>query len=324
MPGFFLNVQWLLWCAGCALLMAGPARADIYGFIDEQGVIRFAETRIDARYTLFFKDGDGGDSARLPGLRGPAGAPTVQVHPVAPPPDLDAIPLPDLQRSRFLERILDHPNIRKYQTMIREIAFEQGIDPHLMQSVIAVESAYQPDAVSAKGAVGLMQVMPGTGERYGLRGDAQRSLEQKLADPMINLRIGARYLADLRKMFADDLDLMLAAYNAGENTVRRYRNAIPPYPETQMYVKLVREFYRAFKPPPPAPDVVRVSLPAPAPERVPMSLRARRNMPEPGRFLSAEVLHIPALPTPDVLQVPALAEAHDGGAGATTLSPGLQ
>jgi soluble lytic murein transglycosylase-like protein len=124
--------------------------------------------------------------------------------------------------------------------------------------VIAVESSFEADAISTKGAIGLMQIIPETGERYGVAGDAKRSVEQKLRDPAINLAVGTRYLRDLLALFAGDLDLALAAYNAGEQTVKRYDNAIPPFAETRDYVKLVRQFHSFYQPPqPPFPTKVR-------------------------------------------------------------------
>ena len=132
-----------------------------------------------------------------------------------------------------------------------------------MQAVIAVESAYQPAAVSHKGAVGLMQIMPATGERYGVTGDAKRSVTDKLKEPSINLRVGTRYLADLLDRFDDDLTLALAAYNAGEGVVDRYPG-VPPYAETRDYVRLVAQIHAALKPPPPPPPAPRVATPAPS------------------------------------------------------------
>ena len=98
------------------------------------------------------------------------------------------------------------------------------------------ESAYRADAVSSKGAVGLMQLMPATAERYGVR---------NRRDPAQNLSGGSQYLRDLLVMFDNDLQLALAAYNAGENAVIRYGHKIPPYAETQGYVRKVIGFYRA-------------------------------------------------------------------------------
>lgn len=122
-----------------------------------------------------------------------------------------------------------------YAAMINRVAEEQQLHPELIHAVVRAESAYNPDAVSSKGAVGLMQLMPATAERFGV-GDRQ--------DPQQNLNGGARYLRLLLGMFDNDLDLALAAYNAGENAVIRYGRQIPPYPETQNYVRKVQQFYR--------------------------------------------------------------------------------
>jgi soluble lytic murein transglycosylase-like protein len=118
--------------------------------------------------------------------------------------------------------------------MIERVANAHDLRPELIHAVIRAESAYQADAVSSKGAVGLMQLMPATAERYGV---VDRS------DPEQNVQGGVAYLRDLLELFESDLRLALAAYNAGENAVMRYGNAIPPYPETQNYVRKVIRFY---------------------------------------------------------------------------------
>ena len=102
-----------------------------------------------------------------------------------------------------------------------------------MRAVIQVESDFNPRCVSKKGARGLMQLMPGTAKRYGVK---------DVHDPADNIRGGVRYLADLLRMFGDDLPRVLAAYNAGENAVLRY-GGIPPYDETQTYVKRAMTVY---------------------------------------------------------------------------------
>lgn len=120
--------------------------------------------------------------------------------------------------------------------MIQQVADANGLAPALVHAVVRVESAYRSNAVSNKGAVGLMQLMPATAERYGVT---------DRHDPAQNLRGGTRYLRDLLAMFDNDLQLALAAYNAGENAVVRYGNAIPPYDETRQYVRKVIEHYHA-------------------------------------------------------------------------------
>jgi soluble lytic murein transglycosylase-like protein len=90
--------------------------------------------------------------------------------------------------------------------------------------------------------------MPATAERYGLRGDKKRSINQKLTDPGINIRLAARYLSDLEKMFPQNPELVIASYNAGEGAVQKYDNHIPPFPETRNYVQLVSQFYQLYAP----------------------------------------------------------------------------
>ena len=151
----------------------------------------------------------------------------------------------------------------RYQALIERNARARGIDAALVKAVIAVESAFEPAAVSPKGALGLMQVMPDTGARYGVAADRKRTLEQKLLDPDVNLRIGTLYLRDLLTLYANDLALALAAYNAGEQAVAHYANRIPPFPETQEYVKLVQQFYELYRPPAPAAKPARIRVPSP-------------------------------------------------------------
>lgn len=116
---------------------------------------------------------------------------------------------------------------------IERHARAKGLDPELVHAVIKAESAYQSAAVSPKGAVGLMQVMPATGRRFGVT---------DLAQPEGNLRAGTAYLRHLLDRF-DNVPLALAAYNAGEGAVIRHGNQIPPYPETQGYVRSILRDY---------------------------------------------------------------------------------
>ena len=115
-----------------------------------------------------------------------------------------------------------------FDPIITRLAAEQGVDAALVRAIIQVESGYQPRARSPKGAVGLMQVMPATGRRYGIT---------NLYDPSANIRAGVTHLKRLLDRFP--LALALAAYNAGEGTVERFVG-IPPYPETLDYVARIR------------------------------------------------------------------------------------
>jgi soluble lytic murein transglycosylase-like protein len=130
------------------------------------------------------------------------------------------------------------PMPAELQRLVNAASQRRGLDPRLVSALVHVESRYQVQARSPKGALGLMQIMPATGARYGV--DSGRDL----LDPAVNIDIGTRYLRDLHEMFNGRIDLMLAAYNAGEGAVRRYGNRIPPYPETQDYVQKIMGLYR--------------------------------------------------------------------------------
>ena len=219
------------------------AHADVWGYVDETGTARIATTQLDERYHLFFKGGtsiDAPDAATLAATQARA--------------DFESLPA--------TQRVRDHRNVERFQPLIDRHAKLQRVDPALVKAIIAVESSFEPEAVSPKGAVGLMQIIPGTGERYGVTADARRTVEQKLRDPAVNLSVGTRYLRDLLALFADDIELALAAYNAGEQAVQRYGNVVPPFAETQAYVKLVRQFHASYRPPPPVPTrPLRVVIP---------------------------------------------------------------
>ncbi len=116
--------------------------------------------------------------------------------------------------------------------LIAQVAAEENLPAALVHAVVATESGYDPQAVSPKGAVGLMQLMPATAERFGVPRAAR-------TDPARNLRAGARYLGWLLNTFHGDLELALAGYNAGEGAVQKYGNQVPPYRETQQYVRRV-------------------------------------------------------------------------------------
>lgn len=121
-----------------------------------------------------------------------------------------------------------------YAGLIAQTAQRYALDPLLLHAVVAAESGYQAGTVSNKGAIGLMQVMPATAARFG---------NYQLTEPGDNLDAGAAYLRLLMKRFDGRLDLVLASYNAGEGAVMRYGNTIPPYQETQHYVRRVLSNY---------------------------------------------------------------------------------
>lgn len=254
-------VALLLAVLGAATL--APARAEVWGYIDDRGVARFASHKVDERYQLFFRGGESFDTEQ--GVRVPR-----------------AVPVPSTSASKLHAFFQISPGFRQVKHHLREAASEHGIEIELLQALIATESGFDPAAVSPKGAVGLMQVMPATAQRYGVLGDAKMPVTRKLADPRTNIRTGARYLRDLIRMFPGQLELALAAYNAGEGAVQRAGNRIPNYKETQNYVKTVMQLYGMLKPPAATrapgsdgkvPRRVRMEMPG-----VP-GTAARRNMP---------------------------------------------
>lgn len=238
----------LAWLASVLLACAAvPAHADIWGYVDERGVAHFAAEKVDERYALFFRGDESFDTSA--GIK----TPRAVAVPTAP--------------GKLLAFFDVSPSYKQVKHHLRAASAEHGVEFELLQALIATESGFDTQAVSPKGAVGLMQLMPATAQRYGVTGDAKLALEQKLTDPRTNIRAGSRYLRDLMRMFPGQLDLVLAAYNAGEGAVQRAGNRIPNYRETQNYVRTVMQLYTMLKPPAalqPAqgPGRIRMEIPA--------------------------------------------------------------
>ncbi len=128
----------------------------------------------------------------------------------------------------------------KIDALIRQNGAKYGVDPYLVFCVMEQESHFNARVVSPKGARGLMQLMPGTGARFGVR---------RPFDPAQNIAGGTRYLKELLRRFNGRVDLVLASYNAGEGAVVRFGHRVPPYRETRNYVKRVGYRYRRAKSP---------------------------------------------------------------------------
>jgi Transglycosylase SLT domain len=244
-PNRILREQLVNWkrlfaVLGLLVCAAGSAYADVWGYVDDKGVAHFASEKIDERYELYFKNGQNFDTQD--GVIKPSGAVVVPTETL---PLVGAASL-----SPKLQTFFDvSPNFKAVKHHMREASRIHQIDFELLQALIATESGFDSAAVSPKGAVGLMQLMPPTAQRYGVKGDAKNTIEKKLTDPKTNILAGSRYLRDLMQMFPGKLDLALAAYNAGEGAVKRYGNQIPPYKETQNYVKTILQMYATLKPP---------------------------------------------------------------------------
>lgn len=190
-----------------AVLVAADASADIFSYTDAEGVTHFTNRRpADGKYKLYLRGSDA--AARRAG----------DVTPVAP-------------SDRDVERFT------RYDRWIREAATLYQLPEALVRAVIKVESDYDPRAVSAAGARGLMQLMPETALRMQARDPF---------DPRLNIFGGTRYLRVLANTFNGDLELTIAGYNAGEGAVVRY-GGIPPYAETQNYVLEVLRYYHRYR-----------------------------------------------------------------------------
>ena len=236
---------WIPAFAGMTMLVAGAGvHAEVWGYVDTHGVAHFASDKQDARYELFYRGGESFDTSE--------GVPDKTPRAVA---------VPTSSTSRLLAFFEVSPSYKQVKHHLREASRSQGIDFELLQALIATESGFDASAVSPRGAVGLMQVMPLTAQRYGVQADRKTTVERKLADPATNIRAGSRYLRYLLDLYPRNVELALAAYNAGEGAVLRAGNRIPNYPETQNYVKTVLQLYTMLKPPAmTAPQRVRVEI----------------------------------------------------------------
>jgi len=189
--------------AALALLLAVTAHAQVYKFVDENGVVNFTN--------------------------------------IAPPTgqDFQVLRFPCYAsdpkcRSVSWEKVA--LNTQSFQAEIQKAASINGVDTALIRAIIHAESAYQVDAVSPKGAQGLMQLMPQTAKMLQVN-DA--------FNPASNIDGGARYLADLLDLFEGDVTLAAAAYNAGPGAVEKY-GGVPPYEETREYVRRINILNRRY------------------------------------------------------------------------------
>ena len=223
-----------------AAFYVAPAQAEMWGYVDPKGVAHFSAEKLDERYELFFRTAGSFSAGAATGLAGISGksAGRAAIGPgraTAPP--------------KLLAYFDVSPNYKAVKNLLKDASVRHGIDYELLQALIATESGFDARAVSPKGAVGLMQLMPPTAARYGVKTDSTSPVAQKLTDPKTNIRAGSSYLRDLINLFPGQLELAVAAYNAGEGAVQRAGNKIPNYPETQNYVKTVMQLYSHLKPP---------------------------------------------------------------------------
>lgn len=178
------------------------ARADIYRYEDSDGVVHFTDAPTDKRFKVYMRD---------------------------------------IKRDRKLRTTFKLAGCvrdpREFEPIINQCALEYGVDKSLVKAVIHAESGYNPNALSRKGASGLMQLMPQTARDLRVGNSF---------DPRENIRAGVRYLRFLLDTFRGDVSLALAAYNAGMAKVARY-GGVPPYQETRTYVDRVLSYQKSYQ-----------------------------------------------------------------------------
>lgn len=211
----------------------------LYVFVDEQGVPHYSLQPLDERYVLFSKAGPVMDKDITLAMAQPERKIGKMYY-------SDAILGLYGGQSRYgsasysvSRRLVGNPYLARYESTIQKHAAKKGVDVNLIKAVMAAESGFNSTALSPKNAMGLMQVIPSTGARYGV------SVEQ-LMIPERNIHAGVSYLRDLSRMFQGHPELVIAAYNAGEGAVYKYNRRIPPYLETQNYVRKVMQYYQVF------------------------------------------------------------------------------
>ncbi len=230
--------------AGAAVLLilaSGPARAELVLF-REGRVVKAAAYRIVGDELEI--DAPGGGSYRVDLER------VDRILDDEIEVEVPAIPLPEGERVAYDLSYRSHRRPlfgTRYDALIEDEAKRQNVDASLVSAVIRAESNFEPRSVSRKGARGLMQLMPGTARRLGVA---------KPFDPRANVRGGVRYLRELADRFDGRPDLVLAAYNAGENAVETY-GGVPPYRETVRYVEKILSWW--------TPAVLEPGAASPAP-----------------------------------------------------------
>lgn len=195
-----------IWLLGLGCLLSWNLQAEIFKYVDASGRLYYTDKPMSAPYRL---------------VKHWASDPSI---PTSGQTQSASVVSGNLQKKKA-----------HYAALIQTVAQQAQISPELLHAVVQAESSYNSKAKSHAGAMGLMQLMPATAKRYSVA---------NIWDPKSNLTGGAHYLRDLLQLFGQNLQLALAAYNAGENAVKKYGNQIPPYPETKNYVRKVLRVYQ--------------------------------------------------------------------------------
>ena len=203
---------------GGLLVAAAPLQAALWGYVDGNGVAHFADHQVDSRYSPVLAE-KGAATGKVPGKTS------------AP--------------SSILTWLEIAPEVKRVQPWVREAASRHGVDRELINALIAVESGFNDKALSSKGAVGLMQLMPSTAQRFMPKDLAADKIAQRLAEPRTNIAVGTRLMADLLKRHRR-IDVALAAWSAGDGAVQRSGGEMPAIEETRAHVHQVLELYWAL------------------------------------------------------------------------------
>ncbi len=206
---------WVMAAGAC-----GAAQAEVWAYVDGDGVAHVAPHQVDSRYRRVIGDAPGGNGS-------------------------EAVPGKTDRAEGLLLWLQIAPEVKALAPVLREAATAHGVDEELLKAVIAVESGFNARAVSPRGALGLMQITPVTGDRYATPAERRTPATSRLLDPKTNVHTGARMLADLHRRYGG-IDVALAAWNAGEGTVRRHGGKLPDIAETRAHVQLVLELYWAL------------------------------------------------------------------------------
>jgi hypothetical protein len=188
----------------------------LWGYVDGAGMAHFSSSQVDSRYGQVLRETEG--QRVLGKTQGTDG---------------------------LLTWLEISPDVKALQPVLDEAAKTTGVDEELLKAVITVESSYNIHAVSPRGAVGLMQLMPDTADRYGTKAERETPAARRMLDARTNVFTGARMLADLTRRYGG-IDIALAAWNAGEGTVRRAGGQMPEIAETEAHVHMVLELYWAL------------------------------------------------------------------------------
>ncbi len=216
-------------------LLTTPAAEGASGFVMAERLCATVLTRTPPQRSTAPEREAASPSPDMPQPQPPAEAMPSAIAPAAAQPVASPVP----ERRRDAAAVA---RIRALTPLMAAAAQRHDIDPLLLHALAHVESRHQSQAVSPAGALGLMQVMPATGRSMGVA-----RAERELLSPQANLEASARYLKRLQTRFGNDLPLVLAAYNAGEGAVERHGRRVPPYAETQAYVRQVMAVYAELR-----------------------------------------------------------------------------